>query len=57
MITPFYGNAMKRDRLFHILRFLHFTDNRNEPDMREIENFKSIFLFRQEDFIYFSENR
>jgi len=34
-LTPFYGNAMKRDRFFHILRFLHFTDNRNEPDMTD----------------------
>jgi len=24
--TTFYGNAMKRDRFFHILCFLHFTD-------------------------------
>jgi len=33
--TPFYGNAMKQDRFFHILGFLHFTDNRNEPDMSD----------------------
>ena len=26
---------MKRDRFFHILRFLHFTANRNEPDMTD----------------------
>ena len=31
--TPFYGNCMKWDRFFHILHFLHFTDNKNEPDM------------------------
>ena len=30
--TPFYSNMMKRDRYFHILRFLHFTDNRNAGD-------------------------
>jgi hypothetical protein len=30
--TPFYGKTMKRDRFFHILRFLHFSNNRNEPD-------------------------
>jgi hypothetical protein len=28
----FYGNTMKWDRFFHILRFLLFSDNRNEPD-------------------------
>ena len=33
--TSFYCNAMKRDRFFHILRFLHFTDNKNEPDMKD----------------------
>ena len=27
--TPFYSNVMKRDRYFHILRFLNFSDNRN----------------------------
>ena len=31
----FYGNAMKRDRFFRILHFLHFTDNKNEPDMTD----------------------
>src|SRR5215510_12939908 len=30
--TLFYGTMMKRDRYLHILRYLHFTDNRNEPD-------------------------
>ena len=33
--TSFYSNAIKRDRFFHILRFLHFTDNKNEPDMTD----------------------
>jgi len=27
-LTPFYGKAMKRDRFFHIFRFLHFTDKK-----------------------------
>ena len=31
--TSFYSSTMKRDRYFHILRFLHFTDNGSEPDM------------------------
>jgi hypothetical protein len=26
---------MKRDRFFHILRFQHFTDNKNQPDMTD----------------------
>jgi hypothetical protein len=26
----FYGNTMKQDRFFHVIRFLHFSDNRNE---------------------------
>jgi hypothetical protein len=26
----FYGNTMKQDRFFHILEFLHFSDNKNE---------------------------
>jgi len=43
--TPFYGNTMKRDRFFHILRFLHFTDNRNEPDMRD-ENSDRLWKMR-----------
>jgi hypothetical protein len=30
--TPFYSNVMKRDRFFHILRFLHFCNNMNQPD-------------------------
>ena len=33
--TSFYTNAMNRDRFLHILRFLHFTDNDNEPDMTD----------------------
>ena len=32
--TAFYGNAMPRDRYRHILRFLHFTDNKKVPDMK-----------------------
>ena len=32
LYTPFYGTMMKLDRYLHILHYLHFTDNRNEPD-------------------------
>jgi len=30
--AAFYGNAMKRVGFFHVIRFLHFTDNKNESD-------------------------
>jgi hypothetical protein len=33
--SSFYSNAMKRDIYFHILHFLHFTDNKNEPNMTD----------------------
>jgi hypothetical protein len=33
--TAFYSNTMKRDRFFHILRFLHFSNNKNQPDKRD----------------------
>jgi len=36
---------MKRDRYLHILRYLHFTDNRNEPD-RTDENFDRLWKIR-----------
>ena len=29
--TPFYVEAMTRDRFLHILRFLHFADNSRRP--------------------------
>jgi len=28
----FYRNIMKQDRFYHILRFLHFSENKNEPN-------------------------
>ena len=43
--TSFYSNAMKWDRFFHILRFLHFTDNKNEPDMAD-ENSDRLWKMR-----------
>jgi len=36
---------MKRDRFFHILRYLHFTDNKNEPDMMD-ENSDLLWKIR-----------
>jgi len=31
-LTALYENAIKQDRFFHMLRFLNFSDNKNEPD-------------------------
>jgi len=42
LYTPFYGTIMKRDRYLHILRYLHFTNNRNEPD-RTDKNFDRLW--------------
>jgi hypothetical protein len=33
--TYFYSTIRKRDRYIHILRFVHFTDKKNEPDMTD----------------------
>ena len=38
--TLFYGTMKKRGGYQHILSYLHFTDNRNEPDRMDI-NFDS----------------
>jgi hypothetical protein len=32
LFVAFYEKAMKLDRLFHVMRFMHFSDDRNEPD-------------------------
>ena len=45
LYTPFYGTMMKLDRYLHILRYLHFTDNRNKPD-RTDENFDRQWKIR-----------
>jgi len=34
----FYRNTMKQDRFCLILRFLHFSDNKNEP-VKTCENY------------------
>ena len=36
---------MKQDQYLHILRYLHFTDNRNEPN-RTDENFDRLWKIR-----------
>ena len=43
--TPFYSSTMKRDRYWHILRFLHFTDNRNDTQNAD-ENFGRLWKMR-----------
>jgi hypothetical protein len=32
VFMAFYRNTLKRDRFFHILRFLNFSDNKPKPD-------------------------
>ena len=41
----FYNSAMKKGRYFHILRFLHFIDNKNVPDMTD-ENTDRLWKMR-----------
>jgi len=41
----FYANTMKRDRVYNILTFLHFSDNRNEPDKTD-ENYNQLWKMR-----------
>jgi hypothetical protein len=41
----FYGNTMKQDRFLHILRFLHFSGNRNEP-VKTDENYDRLWKMR-----------
>lgn len=43
--TPFYGNAMACGRFLHILRFLHFTNNENEPN-RNDESYDRLWKIR-----------
>jgi len=43
--TPFYGQTMARARYFHILRFLHFTDNRSGVDRKDDRLWKLRDLF------------
>jgi len=42
LYTPFYGTTMKWDQYLHVLHYLHFTDNRNEPD-RTDTNFDRLW--------------
>lgn len=45
LYTAFYGNPMKQDRFHHVLRFLHFSDNKNEPDKID-ENYDWLWKIR-----------
>ena len=41
----FYRNIMKWDRVCHVLRFLYFSDNKNEPDKTD-ENYDWLWKKR-----------
>ena len=41
----FHANTMKRDRVYNILTFLHFSDNRSEPDKTD-ENYNQLWKMR-----------
>jgi hypothetical protein len=41
----FYSNTMKREIFFHILRFLHFSNNKNQPDKTD-ENYDRLWKMR-----------
>jgi hypothetical protein len=43
--TAFYGKGMRRNRFFHILRFLYFNDNTNEPNKID-ENYDPLWKMR-----------
>ena len=46
LCCPFYGKTMARARYYHILRFLHFTDNnRNGVDRKDDRLWKLRDLF------------
>jgi len=34
----FHKNTTKQNRYFHVLRLMHFDDNKNEPDKATTEN-------------------
>jgi hypothetical protein len=56
--TTFYTNAMKRDRFLHTLHFLHFTDNKNEPDLTDVNSdrirkMRNLFDILKENFSKF----
>jgi len=49
---------MKWDRYLHILHFLHFTDNKNEPDMTNknsdrLQKIQNLFEFLNKTFSTF----
>ena len=56
--TTFYGNAMPRNRYLHILRFLHFTDNKKVSDMKDensnqLRKIRSLFDILNDKFSKF----
>jgi hypothetical protein len=45
LLMAYYGNTMKWGRFFHVLRFLHFSDKKNEPDETN-ENYDRLWKMR-----------
>lgn len=43
--TPFYHKTMLRERFFHILRFIHFSDNNNAPNKQD-SNYDKLWKIR-----------
>jgi len=43
--TPLYSNTLKHDWLFHILKFLHLSDNMKQPD-GENNNYDRLWKIR-----------
>jgi hypothetical protein len=46
--TPFYSKTLKRDRFFHIIRFLHFSNNgtaidKNDPHYDRLSKVRTVF--------------
>jgi hypothetical protein len=43
IFAAFYGKGMRRNRFFHILRFLYFNEKTNEPNKTD-ENYDQLLL-------------
>jgi hypothetical protein len=47
IFMAFWGNTMKQNRFFHVLRFLHFSGKRTEPDKtgKNYDRLQKITIF------------
>jgi hypothetical protein len=43
--APFYSQVIRSNRFFHILRFLHFENDKNAPD-RDAEDYDRLWKLR-----------